>query len=490
MGAELDPLDVARMDREATLVALLGELGGSMQAEDAIKHTGVELVVPETMTYMQAAKELIDHVERQEEKTEFSKVFPYRPFDGAWCTWRALRETFGAVGHDSRTVETFFGSYKDKPLIINVKTGPNTEEQVPWGDFTVPFLPGVILSLGEEMSRTYGPIFKITATGPRKYQHQMQGIFTLVEEKLRTASIYKGKAIDGQDVPNFIDLSGVDPRRVIYRQEVWRQLDANINSPLRYTEEHRALKLPLKRAILLYGEYGTGKTLAAYLTGQVAIKHGWTFIMARPGQDNLAQVMQTARLYQPAVVFYEDMDTIASADATQDDTTRMLEIFDGIPAKGTEIMVVLTTNHEDRIQKGMLRAGRLDAVIHIDKLDRIGIEDLVKSVVPEHMLDPDTDYDAVFEAMGDLLPAFAKEAIDRTVRYSLPRVDGDTDAITLTTQDFVDAAKGLDAQLKLMNDAEETKQPDTLGGVIDKHVEGGLRKVLRPEMLTEQEARV
>jgi transitional endoplasmic reticulum ATPase len=486
-SGELDPSEIARLENEERILDLLGELGGSSFADEQIKHEGDQLIIPEGMAYMQAARAIVDAVERMEEQTQFSKTFPYRPMDGAWCTWRALKEAFGAVGHDSRTVQTFFGPMKVKPEVRTIAVGPKKEEQVPWGNFTVPFLPGVELSLGEARDPKYGIVFAVTASGPRKYQHQMQGIFKMIAEKLATESIYRGKAIDGGATPGYIDLSGVDPARVIYHQDIWRQLDANLFSPLRFAEEHRDLRLPLKRATLLAGDYGTGKTLAAYLTGQVATNHGWTFIMARPGEDDLVQVMQTARLYQPCVVFYEDMDTVASADQTADATTRMLEIFDGIPSKGTEIMVVLTTNHVDRIHKGMLRAGRLDSVIPFGKLDATGIEDLVKSLIQAEMLDEDIDYAVVFEAMKDFHPAFAKEAIDRTVRYALPRVDGDADAITLTTDDFVSAAHGLDYQLKLMNDALETRQPDTLGMVIDRHVVEAVRGNIREDLLNHPE---
>ena len=131
---------------------------------------------------------------------------------------------------------------------------------------------------------------------------------------------------------------------------------------------------------------GTGKTLAAILTGQEAVANGWTFIKGRPGRDDLSFVMQTAKLYQPAVVFYEDVDKIADSEVTSDSgISRLLDDFDGIDAKSTRILCVLTTNHPERIHKGMARPGRLDAMIEIDELDVDGTAKLVQCRVSERL---------------------------------------------------------------------------------------------------------
>ena len=49
-------------------------------------------------------------------------------------------------------------------------------------------------------------------------------------------------------------------------------------------------------------------------TGQVALENGWTFIQARPGVDDLSTVLQTAKLYQPAVVFFASSSTFTSSN--------------------------------------------------------------------------------------------------------------------------------------------------------------------------------
>src|SRR5207249_8115536 len=118
----------------------------------------------------------------------------------------------------------------------------------------------------------------------------------------RAHSIYRGKALVGHEEPQFLDMDEFDPEKVVYSQEVLTQLESSVWGVLRWTDAFRRDKITRKRAILLHGPYGTGKTLAGQLTAKIATDNGWTFIAARPGQDDLTEALQTARLYEPAVV--------------------------------------------------------------------------------------------------------------------------------------------------------------------------------------------
>ena len=338
--------------------------------------------------------------------------------------------------------------------------------QVPWGRISVPMLEGVMTIAGIG-STDLGPVTYVDFEAPRKYKAHIEGLFNVIEEELSRGSIYKGQAIDGQTEPGFIDLAGVKAETVIYSDDTTVQLEANIWSVLRHTERMRELELPRKRAILLEGPYGTGKTLAAFLTAQIATENDWTFLYCRPARDGFAEVMSTARIYQPAVVFFEDVDAMTTPDASRDAISQLLDLFDGITAKGTEIMVVLTTNHPERIHRGMIRPGRLDAVVHIGALDQHGIERMINVNVPSELRD-ELDYEAIHEAMEGFLPAFAKEAIDRTMRYAIARHGGEVGV--LTTGDFVQAARGLRPQLELMQGAPEGAARDTLSLALRREV--------------------
>ncbi|MDQ0753026.1 ATP-dependent 26S proteasome regulatory subunit [Streptomyces africanus] len=168
--------------------------------------------------------------------------------------------------------------------------------------------------------------------------------------------------------------------------------------------------------------------------------------------------MRTAQLYSPAVVFFEDIDVIGEAgDPAR--VSKLLDSFDGIGAKGAEVVAILTTNRKDKIDKGMLRPGRLDTVISINHLDQVRVEKLIKAHVSEDMLRV-MDYGKVFESFKEFTPAFAKEAISRAKRYAIAREGGKP--TMLTTSDFVGAANSLKPQLDLMHAADEEKTSPSL----------------------------
>jgi len=100
----------------------------------------------------------------------------------------------------------------------------------------------------------------------------------------------------------------------------------------------------------------------------------------------------------------------------------------------------------------MVRPGRLDAVIPVGHLDRAGVQRLIEVTVPEGTLDPNVDFDLVYESLQDMEPAFIKEAIERTTRYHVAATGG---VGQLTTTDFLLAADGLRPQLEMMQNAPE-----------------------------------
>lgn len=459
---------MSTQDTEKRLLAMLTELGGESIQDDTLVREGTRLVLPENMTSAEAIDYLAAYRERETQIQTYSHTFRARPWDGAAALERALRKLFGTAGIQ-RGQESFFGS--TPPERRTVKVGVNETLDVPWGQIDVPMLKGK-LATHDIMDEEYGVMFAITVVAPRSMQAAVKGLFKVVEDELREHSIYKGKAITGQQDPEFLDLSTLDPQSVVYSERDQRKLDANLWSLLRYTDEHRNEGLPLKRAIVLGGEYGTGKTLTALRTAQIAEQNGWGFIMCRPGRDNIEQVFATARLLQPCVVFFEDIDTLGAADEDGEHISRVLDMFDGLSAKGTELIAVVTTNHLDRLHKGMLRPGRLDAVIEFEGLDEDAFRRLVERSVGVHNLVADVDWSAVAEAMDRFKPAWVNEAATRAKRYSMVENAGQVG--TLTTQHLVDAALDLRPQYDLHDGADESVETPSVDRAIRETVDEAL----------------
>ena len=456
----------------ANILAALDRLGGLTVTEDALLFEGTRFVLPATMkgSIPSAIKYLKDYQEQQEEEYSFSRTFPFRPLDGAAAFDRTMKRVFGSTGIGQATY-SMFG--RTPPQFRTIMTGHKTTSQVPWG--AVAFSPlDATFYTGGTMDPERGALFTLAVEAPRKHRVRIEGFFDAVADELAQRSIYRGKAINGAEEPAFLDVSVIDPSTVVYSAEVMTQLNANLWALLDHTEIMRDLKIPLKRAVLVEGPYGTGKTLAGALTAQRAVANGWTYVLCRPGVDDLMTTLRTAQLYAPAVVWFEDIDTVGSGGSTMY-ISRLLDALDGVTAKGTEIVAGFTTNHVDKLQKGLLRPGRIDTVIHIGELDAAGIEKLIKVVVPPRLLGK-VDYAKVATAFTGYVPAFAREAIDRAMRYSIARNGGTPDEVT--TADLVNAAQGLRAQHGLMESAAEGSAPVTLDGALTARLEEVLNRAV------------
>jgi transitional endoplasmic reticulum ATPase len=447
------------------LLSVLAEIGGKGMKEEDIIYEGTKLLLPERWrgNLWMAVDYIHKKIDEEDQIATFQKTFYYRPYDGAFNAFSAMKKSFGMV--TGKTIRTFFGN--EPPEYIQVPISFNETDEAPWGSFTLPMLDNTTIHFGSTKQQEFGLVFHITIDSPRKNRFIIEGLFIAIGDEIKKNSIYRGKAIDGQETPQFIDLSSVDPSQIVYSNEVETDLSTHIWSPIKFPEPHRKLNLPLKRAVLLQGPFGTGKSEAARLTAKIAVENGWTFIMARPGRDDFYKVMQTARLYQPAVVFMEDAEVVAAGN-DQDAVSKVLDIFDGIQAKGNDLMVVLTTNHPEQIHEGMRRAGRLDAVISIGALDATGIEKLIRRRVSN--LADDVDFSKVVVACEGYVPSFIKEVADRSIRYTLNRQEGSMENFVINTNDLVSAAQGLRAQFDWMQEGKQ-KEPDALTNVVEKSVQ-------------------
>ena len=424
-------------------------------------------IKPNNRTFAQMAEIAAAAAAEEKEIAEFSNDFNFRPWDGANAVARTLFDQFGHPGFGKR-IQTMFGVIEPQVKQIDVDhTGRKIG--VPWGDLWVPEFQAVF-SLGSTFSTNYGRVFSLSVKAPKKMERSIRGFFQLIELYLKEHSIYKGKAFREQEMPTFIDEYKQDRGSVIYTKSVEHQLTGLLWNPIQYADRARQRGLSLKRSILLAGPYGTGKSLTGLVTAQVATANGWTYIECRPG-DDLDEVMQAARLYQPAVVFYEDIDNITDSN-DKATVQKLLDVFDGISAKGTEIICVMTTNHLDTIHKGMLRPGRMDGIILIEGLDPDGCIRMVKNISKDRM-SPDVDIELVGETMAAMEPAFVKESTQRADWFNL-----DKENPILETEDYLGGAESMRFQWELYGGAREIKAKPVLDTIFSEIATAGLSDLI------------
>jgi transitional endoplasmic reticulum ATPase len=443
---------------QAQALDQLRVIGGQLTKDDDIRFEGKAFIFPER--YSGNLKGLLTDVTRyvtsQEEEVLVDKTFDYRPFDGAYATYQCLKQFFGYS--QSKARQGPFGPEPPQEITIDLGfiNGVLQQETVPWGDMVLPGLPGSTLTLTQNRTDR-GQLFRLVARVRKADKTAVDGFFRVVDDYLRENSIYRGKCFDG--AMKFFDTDKVRPEQFVYADDVWAQAETNILSPLRDYKAIRAKGLSSKRVTLLEGPFGTGKSGLGRTAAKVAVANGVTAILCRPGQDDPLDLIRTAILYagdNGALVFIEDIDIIA-ASRDPEIVTKILDVFDGPTAKNLPITVVMTTNHVEKIHKGMMRSGRIDAVMHIGEMDRAGVEKLAPIVIDTDDLDPNVDYDLVYEATAGFMPAYVKEAYERAVRYTIARTR--TTEGKIGTEDLVNALHSLRDQYELQERASDLIEP-------------------------------
>lgn len=446
-------------------IEALRKLGGEQFREEAVVFEGKKVVLPEGSTLASNIK-FLEHLMKEEgEVAQWQRVYSYRPADGQVALSRALKEAFGSVGHSGSV--GLWGP--NPPRFVTIEVGFGESEQViNIGDeLTVPAMPDVTFTPYTQEDDELGNVFVLYAEGPKGRRFEVEGVFNLVERHLREKSIYRGKAITaGFD---YLDLSKVRRDQVVYSEQAMFELERSVFGPVKHADALSAAGIDLKGAVLLNGPFGTGKTLAAYLTGQVAVTEGWTFILCGSEHD-LFDALRSARLYAPAIVFYEDVEVI-TADADAERIQLLLEAFDGLRRKGEPIRVVMTTNYPEKIHKGLVRPGRIDAVIEIGAPDAGAIRKLIELNCPS--LDQSITNEAwetVTDAMEGYLPAFVIEGVKRAHMTALMRATDLGGEVLVGSHDLRLAGESLRSQLNLMNGAAELKDTDNLTVALRKAI--------------------
>ena len=127
--------------------------------------------------------------------------------------------------------------------------------------------------------------------------------------------------------------------------------------------------IPWRRGYLLYGPPGTGKTSAAFaLAGELRLKLCALSLTNPKLNDNvMADLLQ--RTPPRSLILIEDIDAFFNARAKQDTQIQisfsgLLNALDGVGAQEGRI-VVLTTNHRERLDAALIRPGRIDLEIEL-----------------------------------------------------------------------------------------------------------------------------
>jgi cell division protease FtsH len=201
-------------------------------------------------------------------------------------------------------------------------------------------------------------------------------------------SIGKSKAMlfegDGKVSITFKDVAGLDEAK----EEVMEVVDF-LKNPKKYT----SLGGKIPKGVLLVGPPGTGKTLMAKaVAGEAQVPFfsisGSDFVemFVGVGASRVRDLFKQAREKAPCIIFIDEIDAIGRArgrsvisgnDERENTLNQLLVEMDGFSSeKG--VIIIAATNRPDILDSALLRPGRFDRVITIDKPDLKGREQIFK----------------------------------------------------------------------------------------------------------------
>jgi AFG3 family protein len=322
---------------------------------------------------------------------KFDKVAKNK-FGGQQNTGPHFRFTIGS--------EESFKTDMDKaqaniPLADQVKI--TYEDRTGWFEPVVQFLLPLVLLIGLWvilMRRMGGPAGGSGGPG---------GIFNIGKSK---ATLFdKGTRVN----ITFSDVAGLDEAKV----EVMEIVDF-LKNPKKYT----SLGGKIPKGALLVGPPGTGKTLLAKaMAGEAQVPFfsmsGSDFVelFVGVGASRVRDLFKQAREKAPCIIFIDEIDAIGRArgknvmmsnDERENTLNQLLVEMDGF---GTDsgIIILAATNRPDVLDSALLRPGRFDRQISIDKPDLAGRE----AIFDVHLKPIKTSPILDIKKLASMTPGFA-----------------------------------------------------------------------------------
>jgi len=238
---------------------------------------------------------------------------------------------------------------------------------------------------------------------------------------------------------------------------------------LRNPEEYGRLGGRMPKGVLLVGPPGTGKTLIARaVAGEAKVPFfsisGSEFVemFVGVGAARVRDLFEQARAKAPAIIFIDELDALGRArgagsmygghDEKEQTLNQLLVELDGFdPTLG--VVLLAATNRPEILDPALLRAGRFDRQVLVDRPDKKGRIQILKLHMARAKLAPDVDT----EHLAALTPGFTGADLANLVNEAaLLATRRKADAVTM--EDFNNAIErmiaGLEKRNRLLNAKE------------------------------------
>jgi cell division protease FtsH len=206
-----------------------------------------------------------------------------------------------------------------------------------------------------------------------------------------------------KDTPKttFADVAGVD-EAIQELQEIKEFLE----NPAKF----QAIGAKIPKGVLLYGPPGTGKTLLARaVAGEAGVPFysisGSDFVemFVGVGASRVRDLFEQAKANAPAIIFVDEIDAVGrhrgaglggGHDEREQTLNQLLVEMDGFDVKGGVILIA-ATNRPDILDPALLRPGRFDRQIVVDRPDLEGRKGILRVHSKGKPMAPDVDLDVI-----------------------------------------------------------------------------------------------
>jgi cell division protease FtsH len=199
----------------------------------------------------------------------------------------------------------------------------------------------------------------------------------------------------------FKDVAGVDEA-----VEELQEIKEFLENPKKF----QALGARIPKGVLLYGPPGTGKTLLARaVAGEAGVPFfsisGSDFVemFVGVGASRVRDLFEQAKQASPCIVFMDEIDAVGrhrgaglggGHDEREQTLNQLLVEMDGFELKDN-IILIAATNRPDILDPALLRPGRFDRQIVVDRPDRVGRKKILEVHTKGKPLAPEIELDTL-----------------------------------------------------------------------------------------------
>lgn len=236
---------------------------------------------------------------------------------------------------------------------------------------------------------------------------------------------------------NFSDVAGADEAKYELQEVI---------EFLKEPGKFQRLGGKIPRGVLLLGPPGTGKTLLARaVAGEAGVPFfsisGAEFVemFVGVGASRVRDLFENAKKNSPCIVFIDEIDAVGRQrgaglggghDEREQTLNQLLVEMDGFE-QGSTVIIIAATNRPDVLDPALLRPGRFDRQIVVDRPDVKGRLGILKVHTRKIPLDPDVDLEVLAKGTPGLAGAELANLVNESALYAARR-----NMKTVTMSDF------------------------------------------------------